>query len=149
MIALGNRVFSGCSRLESVSFASDSSIQCIGSNCFPLKCFVELPDTIYTIRSDSFGCDCEVHMKGENQDVIDEFEMWKETRDRCFVNPMREPNEIIEGALNLCEGGVIGSGGQGVVKVKLNMINGDILAVKVIDFSMFVVVPMGLKTQAR
>ena len=76
-------------------------------------------------------------MKGENQDVIDEFETWKETRDRCFVNPMREANEIIAGALNLCEGGVIGSGGQGLVKVKLNMINGDILAVKVIDFPMF------------
>ena len=137
LVVLSARVFSGCSDLKSVSFAPGSSIQFIGSNCFECQCSIELPDTIYKIEKDAFGCDCEVVMESDNETIRDEFERWIEHRDHCFVNPTRGENEIIEGALHLCDGGVIGSGGQGVVKVKLNLITGETFAVKVIDYQTF------------
>lgn len=83
---------------------------------------------------DSFECTCAVRMKIDDQTIIEAFEKWMVNPNCRFVNPTRKAVEIIKGALILAECGV---GGQGIVRVKLNMVDGELLAVKVIDYQTF------------
>ena len=51
-----------------------------------------------------------------------------------FVNPRMEGYVLLMGALRLCDNGVIGRGGQGTVKVKENIVTGEVIAVKTMHF---------------
>ena len=74
-------------------------------------------------------------MVGDDNLVIRAFEEWNEgDHHKAFRNPFRQPREIIKSACQWC--GDVGGGGQGFVKLKKNLINGEILAVKTIDCRM-------------
>ena len=86
------------------------------------------------MESNAFGDHCTVHMESEDPEVLSAFEDWQLNRSERFVNPRSEYPTFIKGALILCEGGLIGRGGQGSVKLKQNMASGDVLAVKTVNF---------------
>ena len=138
---LGSDVFSLCENLESVSFATVSSIAYIGPGCFAtckqLK-GVSLPDTIYMMHGRSFSLECEVRMKSADSELLSAFERWsrerKEEGDHIFVNPNMAEQVFITGVMRRCEDGIIGRGGQGSVKLKRNMISGEVVAVKTVEF---------------
>ena len=139
LVALGNGVFSLCSELASVVFPLKSAIQFIGDKCFSVPGnkmkHIELPDTISIIKGDAFNSDCDVRIRSDDSEISEMFEHWlSERSDEPFINPKSEEATFMMGALRLCEHGVIGKGGQGSVKLKENMITGQLLAVKTINF---------------
>ena len=66
------------------------------------------------------------------------FERWSRERNeegaRSFVNPNMSGQVFIKGVMRRCEDGIIGRGGQVSVKLKRNMISGDVVAVKTVEF---------------
>ena len=136
LVALGSGVFSSCSKLTYVGLPR--GIRFLGPQCFS-ECGkklkdVDLPETISVIESNAFDDNCKVHMDCEDSEIVSAFEEWQLDRSGRFVNPIYECGTFIRGALVLCEDGFIGCGGQGSVKLKENMITGEILAVKTVVF---------------
>lgn len=139
VLFLGSRIFSGCSSLSSVGFASGSGLQYIGSECFShtgsKKVSISVPDSICIISCDAFDGPCDVSMIGDDSAVKSAFEQWRAEGNskNSFVNPQTPPTGIIKGSCQPCK--EVGSGGQGFVRLKKSLINGEFVAVKTIDCS--------------
>ena len=136
LVALGSGVFSSCSKLASVVLPY--GLRFIGSECFS-SCGkrlnrVDLPETLSIMESNAVSDHCIVHMKSEDSEIVAAFDRWKLDRKKRFINPRTEFHGFIRGAMLLCEGGLIGRGGQGSVKLKESIVNGEILAVKTVMF---------------
>ena len=139
LVALGKEVFYSCHELTSVVFSSESSLRFIGHGCFRTSrdqlARVELPGTVCLFKKDAFDISCFVTIRSNDARVTRALGAWHlKGRNKSFKNPNFDGSKFLRGALALCEDGVIGRGGQGSVKVKQNMITGQILAVKTVNF---------------
>ena len=136
LVALGPRAFARCDQLKLLDFGADPSILFIGSEafaeCSSLKSVI-LPDCMYQISGDAFANDCELQMETSDSSIAERFGDWNNARPSDHYTHPEYDDRILVRACLLTQK-TIGKGGQAFVKLKQNIISGDPVAVKTMDF---------------